>query len=54
MNSLTKLTAIGIPAFIGIGLAWLGNRIIRNEEVLKNRELELKLKLDLASIQSLK
>tara|TARA_Y100001968_G_scaffold266211_1_gene255613 strand:+ start:95 stop:256 length:162 start_codon:yes stop_codon:yes gene_type:complete len=46
MNSITRVTSIGIPAFIGLGLVWVGNRIIKNERELKNRELELKLQLD--------
>ena len=46
MNSITRFSAIGIPAIIGIGLAWVGNRIIKNEKVLKDREVELKLKLN--------
>ena len=54
MNSITRATAIGIPAIIGLGLAWFGNRIIRNEKELKNRELELKLQLDIKSIKSFK
>ena len=45
MNSITRFSAIGIPAVIGIGIAWLGNRIIKNEKGLKDRELELKLHL---------
>ena len=45
MNSITKLTTIGVPAIIGIGIAWVGNRILRNEKELKNRELELKVQL---------
>ena len=45
MNSLTKITTIGIPAIIGIGIAWVGNQILRNEKELKNRELELKVQL---------
>ena len=52
MNSLTKFTSIGIPAVIGLGIAWVGNRIIRNETNLRNRELELKLQLDTKSIKS--
>ena len=46
MNSITRISAIGIPAIIGIGITWVGNRIIQNEKVLKDRELELKLKLN--------
>ena len=52
MNNLTRVTSIGIPAVIGLSLAWVGNRIIRNEKELKNRELELKLQLDTKSIKS--
>ena len=52
MNSITRLTSIGIPAIIGLGLAWVGNRIIRNEKELKNRELELKMQLDSNSIKT--
>ena len=46
MNSITRFTAIGIPAIIGMGIAWVGNRIIKNEKELKDRELELKLQLN--------
>ena len=45
MKSITKIKTIGIPAFIGIGIAWVGNRILKNEKELKNRELELKVQL---------
>ena len=46
MNSISRFSAIGIPAIIGVGIAWVGNRIIKNEKGLKDRELELKLKLN--------
>ena len=46
MNSITRLSAISIPAIIGMGIAWVGNRIIKNEKGLKDRELELKLQLN--------
>ena len=46
MNSITKFSAIGIPTVIGIGIALVGNRIIKNEKKLKGRELELKLQLN--------
>ncbi len=52
MNSITRFTSIGIPAMIGLGLAWVGNRIIRNETALRNRQLELKLKLNKESIEN--
>ena len=50
MNNISRVTTIGIPAVIGIGLALVGNRIIRNETKLKHRELELKLQLDTKTI----
>ena len=46
MKSITRLSAISIPAMIGMGIAWVGNRIIKNEKGLKDRELELKLQLN--------
>ena len=46
MNSITRFSAIAIPAIIGMGIAWVGNRIIKNEKGLKDRELELKLQLN--------
>ena len=46
MNSLTRFSAIGIPAIIGMGIAWAANRIIKNEKELKDRELELMLQLN--------
>ena len=52
MNNLTKITRIVVPAVIGLGIAWIGNRIIRNESNLRKRELELKLQLDTKSIKS--
>ena len=46
MNSITKITSIGIPAIIGMGIAWVGSRMIKNEKNIKDRELELKLQLN--------
>ena len=54
MNNITRLTTFGIPAIIGIGFAWVGNRIIKNETMLKKREIELKLQLDKKSIKNFK
>ena len=45
MNSITRFSALGIPTLLGMGVAWVGNRIIKNEKELKNRELELKHQL---------
>ncbi len=46
MNSITRISAIGLPAVISVGIAWLGNQIIKNEKGLKDRELELKVQLN--------
>ncbi len=46
MNSIKRFSTIGIPAIIGMGIAWVGNQIIKNEKGLKDRELELKLQLN--------
>ena len=46
MKSIIRFSAIGLPAVIAVGLAWFGNQIIKNEKVLKDRELELKLHLN--------
>ena len=46
MKSITRFSAIGIPSIFGVGIAWVVNRIIKNEKVLKDRELELKLQLN--------
>ena len=46
MNSITRFSAIGLPAIIGMGIAWVGRRIIKNEKKLKDRELDLKLQLN--------
>ena len=45
MNNITKFSYIGIPTIFGIGIAWFGNRLIKNEKRLKDREFELKLQL---------
>ena len=46
MQSLKRFSVIGIPATIGIGIAWVGNQIIKNEKGLKGRELELERQLN--------
>ena len=46
MNSITRLSVISIPTIIMTGIAWVGNRIIKNEKGLKDRELQLKLQLN--------
>tara|TARA_B100000214_G_scaffold332263_1_gene273681 strand:+ start:389 stop:541 length:153 start_codon:yes stop_codon:yes gene_type:complete len=46
MLSTTKYSSIATPAVIAFGIAWIGNRTIKNEKNLKIRELELKLQLN--------
>ncbi len=53
MNDITRIPTFGIPVILGLGFAWLGNRIIRNEEELKNREQELQLQLNTKSNKAL-
>ena len=50
MNNLTKITTIGLPAAIGLGLAWVGVRIMSNERKLITREMELRHQLDVKDI----
>ena len=51
MNNLTKITTIGLPAAIGLGLAWVGVRIMRNKRKLATREIELRLQLNVKAIK---
>ena len=53
MNNITKITTIGLPAAIGLGLAWVGVRIISNERELATREMELRLQLEAKAIKGL-
>ena len=46
MNNITKITTIGLPAAIGLGLAWVGVRIMSNERKLATREMEIQLQID--------
>ena len=53
MNNFTKVTTIGLPAAIGLGLAWVGVRIMSNERKLATREMEIQLQLDTKAIKGL-
>ena len=53
MNNLAKITTIGFPAAIGLGLAWVGVRIMSNERKLATREMELRLQLEAKAIEGL-
>ena len=39
MNRIWRLTKIGLPTTVVLTLAWVSNRIIRNEESLRDREI---------------
>ena len=53
MNNLAKITTIGFSAAIGLGLAWVGVQIMKNEKRLATREMELQLQLDAEAIKGL-
>ena len=53
MNDLAKITTIGFPAAISLGLTWVGVQIMRNEAKLATREMELQLQLDAKAIKGL-
>ena len=53
MINITKVTNIGLPAFLGLGFAWIGFRIISNEKRLEKRRMELQLQLNTKSIKGL-
>ena len=46
MNKITKFTIVVLPSIVGIGIVWVGNKFIKNEKRLKDRELELKLQVN--------
>ena len=46
MNRITKFTTVVFPSIVGIGIVWIGNKFIKNEKRLKDRELELKLQVN--------
>ena len=52
MNILTKFTKLVIPAAIGLGVAWVGVRIMKNEMKLEERKTELEIQLGAKSLQS--
>ena len=53
MSNITKIATIGLPAAIGLGLTWVGIRIMSNERKLATREMELRLQLDAKAIKGL-
>ena len=53
MINITKAKSIGLPVFLGLGLAWIGIQIMSNEKRLETRRMELQLQLDAKSIKGL-
>tara|TARA_Y100001968_G_C19319134_1_gene698279 strand:+ start:182 stop:349 length:168 start_codon:yes stop_codon:yes gene_type:complete len=53
LKKITTLTTIGMPAAIGLGIAWMAMRIIKNEQKIDTRMKELKIELDTKSLKIL-
>ena len=53
MSNITRISNFGLPAVIGLGIAWVGLRIISNESRLETRRMELQLQLDAKSIKGI-
>ena len=51
MPSFSKLTSIGLPALMGMGITLLAIRAIRNESRLAERKMELDLQLGVKSMK---
>ncbi len=52
MKTLPRLISLGLPSVIGMGVAWLGLRIIRNEQKLAKRKMELEIELGSKALKS--
>ena len=46
MKKLSTISTMGAPAIIGLGMAWISLRIIKNEKKLISRLSELKIQLN--------
>ena len=53
LKKITIVTAIGMPAAIGLGIAWIALRVIKNEQKIDTRMKELKIELDTKSLKIL-
>ena len=45
----TKFVITGVPALVGLGVAWLGVRLVRNEARILLRQVELEMALEARS-----
>ncbi len=46
MNSLSKLTSAALPVILGLGVAWISIKLIKNEKKLITRKIELQKHLE--------
>tara|TARA_Y100001968_G_C19247389_1_gene662625 strand:+ start:765 stop:926 length:162 start_codon:yes stop_codon:yes gene_type:complete len=51
MKNIKRFSSIGLPAVLGIGVAWLGLTFIKSEKSLENRRMELEIQLNAKSIR---
>ncbi len=50
MSTTKHFAYFGIPAVVGIGVAWLGLNLLKNERKLEQRKIELEIELNAKSI----
>ncbi len=53
MNQLTRIATVALPASIGMGIAWVGISLMRNEGRLQERKVELELQLGAKSLKGI-
>ena len=46
MSVTKQFTYFGVRAVVGIGVAWLGLALLRNEKKLEQRRMELEIELN--------
>tara|TARA_Y100001968_G_C19262917_1_gene670196 strand:+ start:216 stop:377 length:162 start_codon:yes stop_codon:yes gene_type:complete len=51
MNNIKSLATFSLPAALGLGVAWLGFTILKNEARLETRRMELEVQLNTKSIK---
>ena len=45
MNDSKRLIGLILPATLGLGIAWVGIRLIRSQHRLEQRKIELEMQL---------
>ena len=51
MNALTKFTSTALPAFFGLGVAFMAIKLIKSENNLLRRKEELEIQLGAKSLR---